>query len=100
MNRPFYSEYVKHAMRFYARTISPQPHFKSEADRANWLSCQSVLKHYPDEDRDILISVYGGFDTLADEVYNVSKKHKINQNIIWDMMKEFERKVARKRGLI
>jgi hypothetical protein len=30
----------------------------------------------------------------------MSKKHKIHQNRIWDMMKEFERKLAKQRGLI
>ena len=44
--------------------------------------------------------VYGGYDTLADEVYNVSKKYSINQNIIWDIMKDFEKNVAKQRGLI
>ena len=99
MNRPFYSEYVKHAMRFYARNVQ-QPRFKSEADKNNWYACANVIKEYSDRDRDILVLVYGGFDTLADNVYETAKKYSINQNIIWDMMKEFERKVARKRGLI
>lgn len=99
MNRPFYSEYVKHALRFYTRNLQ-QPHFKSEADKNNWHSCASVLKGYSDRDRDILIYVYSGFDTLSDNVYEAAKKHGINQSIIWDMMKDVERKIAKRRGLM
>jgi hypothetical protein len=46
------------------------------------------------------VAVYGGYDTLPDNVYEMANKYHINQNIIWDMLKEFERKVAKKRLLI
>lgn len=100
MSRPFYSEYVKHALRFYTRNCIAQPRFKSDVDKNNWLACESVIKNYSEKDREILISIYSGFDTLPDEVYNASTKHSVEQNYIWDMMKEFERKIAKKRGLI
>lgn len=99
MSRPYYSEYVKHALRFYSRN-QDKPIFKSEADKNNWMSCDSVLKGYPLDAREILLTVYSGYDTLPDEVYNASKKWKIDQNWIWDMMKELERKIAKRRGLL
>lgn len=99
MTRPFYSEYVKHALRFYTRNLS-QPHFKSVADKNNWFACASVFKNYSDKDREILVAVYSGYDTLADNVYETAKKHGINQSVIWDMMKETERKIAKRRGLL
>ena len=100
MNRPFYSDYVRHALRFYARNLS-QPRFRSEADKNNWFACQKALSGYTDRDKDILIAVYGGYDTLSDNVlFEAAKKHKIDQSIVWDMMKEFERKVAKRRGLM
>lgn len=97
--RPFYSDYVRHCLRFYSRNLQ-QPRFKSEADRNNWFACANTLKSYSDTDRDILITVYSGYDTLADNVYETAKKYDINQNIIWDMMKDVERKIAGKRGLL
>lgn len=100
MSRPFYSEYVKHALRFYSRNTEKPSDFRSDSDRANWLSCYWVLKNYPQKEREMIISVYSGFDTLPDEVYNTSKKYAIDQNFIWDLMKEVERKVAHHRGLI
>ena len=99
MNKPFYSDYVRHALRFYSRNLLLTS-FKSEVDRINWNACDSVIRGRSDRDRDILVMVYGGYDTLADNVYETAKKHNIHQNIIWDMMKDVEREIARKRGLI
>ena len=100
MSRTYYSDYVKHALRFYSRNCTEKPVFKSDADKNNWLACDSVFKCYPLDTRKILLTVYSGYDTLPDEVYNASKKWHIDQNWIWDMMKEIERKIAKRRGLI
>lgn len=99
MNRPFYSEYVRHCMRFYARNTN-KPHFNTEVDKNNWYSCHRAIEHYSDENKNILLLVYGMRDTLSDNVYEVSKTYCIDQNIIWDMLKDFEHSVAKKRGLI
>ena len=99
MSRPFYSEYVRHCMRFYSRNLH-LTRFKTPVDEENWNACHSVVLQLTEPTRDILVSVYGGRDTLADEVYNVSHKYSINQNIIWDTMKGFEKAVAIRRGLI
>lgn len=98
-NRPYYSDYVRHALRFYTRNLS-QPHFNTDVDKANWTACENILKGYSNGDRDILVSVYSGYDTLSDNVYETAKKYHIEQNGIWDMMREVERKIARKRGLL
>lgn len=99
MNKPFYAEYVRHCMRYYSRNTD-NPHFKTEVDKNNWYACHGAINRYSERDRDILILVYGMRDTLADNVYETAKHFKIDQNIIWDMMKDFERIVAKKRGLI
>ena len=99
MNRPFYSEYVRHCMRFYSRNPN-KPRFNTEVDKSNWYACYRAIENYSDRDTDILIRVYRMYDTLADNVYEVAKLYCIDQNIIWDMLKEFEHSVAKKRGLI
>lgn len=99
MSRKFYTDYVRHALRFYTRNLI-KPAFKSDADKSNWLSCQSVLDWYSNAERNILIAIYSGHDTLADEVYNASKTFHTEQNALWDMMKDVEHKIARRRGLI
>lgn len=100
MNRPFYSEYVRHCLRFYTRNLDQPRFFKTEVDKNNWFACATVLKGYSGRDRDILVAIYSGYDTLADNVYENAKKCGIDQAIIWDMMKDIERKIARKRGLL
>ena len=99
MNRPFYSEYVRHCARFYARNIH-KPRFNSEVDKNNRYACNQAIERYSDRDKDILLRVYGSRDTLADTVYEASQIYLIDQNIIWDLMKDFERTIAKKRGLI
>ncbi len=98
MSKMFYTEYVRHAMRFYSRYLDIT-HFKNEIDKSNWSACHKVIESYSDRDRDILVYVYGAFDTIGDNVYEMAQKFSINQNNIWDMMESFERKVARERGL-
>lgn len=99
MHKSFYTDYVRHAMRFYARNLS-QTYFKRNADKTNWYACHNVISTYSNRDKDILVYVYGSFDTLADNVYTMSKKYHIHQNYIWDMMKELEKKIAIERELI
>lgn len=99
MSRRYYSEYVAHCLRFYARNQGVVE-FHSSVDRANWIACHTVFAELFPEDREMLRSVYEGRDTLADEVYNVSKKYDVEQGIIWDKLKKLERDVARVRGLI
>jgi hypothetical protein len=86
-------------MRYYARNTD-NPRFKTKVDENNWFACHRAIARYSDRDRDILIGVYGWYDTLADNVYVAANTHGIDQNVIWDMMKEFERSVAKKRGLL
>lgn len=99
MSKKYYTDYVRHALRFYTRYLD-RPTFTSDAAKSNWEACHSVLRKYPIIDYDILTTVYSGHDTLADEVYNASKKYNIDQDVIWDLMKEVERKIAHRRGLL
>ena len=99
MNKPYYSDYVRHALRFYTRNLALTV-FKNKADENNWVSCHKIFITYSNRDKDILAYIYSGYDTLADNVYEASLKHNLNQNIIWDMIKDFERKIARERGLL
>ena len=98
MYKPCYTDYVRHAIRFYSRYLDKQ-FFNNRVDESNWLACHRVIKSYSERDKSILLYVYGEFDTISDNVYQMSQKHEIHQNIIWDMMKDFERKVAIERGL-
>lgn len=99
MSRTFYTDYVRHALRFYSRNYDIQ-RFKTDVDKSNWLACKSVLDTLSEKDREMLMQVYSGFDTLPDEVFNTSREYHIDQNVIWDLMKKVENKIAHRRKLI
>lgn len=98
MSKPCYCEYVRHAIRFYSRYLDKTA-FKNTVDEANWNACDRAICGYSSRDKYILTYVYGSFDTIADNVYAMANRYQIHQNFIWDMMKDFERKVAIERGL-
>lgn len=97
-NRPPYSDYVMFCMKLYSRNLTP-PQFRNVIAKNNWYACSRAIESYSDRDKDILVYVYGAFDTLSDNVYAMANKYHIHQDVIWGMMKEFERKVAVERGL-
>ena len=66
MSRAFYSDYVNHCLRFYARHLNPK--FKSDVDKHNWVACDHALKGFSDSDRELLMEVYRDGDTIPDNV--------------------------------
>lgn len=100
MARTFYSEYVQHCMRFYARHTNKPNYFRSDSDKKNWLACENALKDFSEEDKEMLLTVYREGDTVPDNVYQLSKDKGIKQDTVWKLIGELERKVAKRRGLI
>lgn len=96
--KTFYSEYVQHCMRFYAR--HPNPKFHSDADKQNWNACESAMKGFTDSERDILMTIYRDGDTIPDNVYKISIDRNLKQNTVWKLINELERKIAKRRNLI
>lgn len=96
--RAFYSDYVNHCLRFYAR--HSHPIFHSEVDKKNWNACDDALKCFTDSDRDMLLTIYTDGDTIPDNVYQIAKSKGVNQDTIWKLIGELERKVAKRRGII
>lgn len=98
MARAFYSDYVNHCLRFYARHTKPQ--FHSAADKNNWLACENALNGFTDSEREMLLTIYREGDTIPDNVYQMAKSKGIKQDSIWKLVNELERKVAKRRGLL
>lgn len=98
MSRAFYSDYVNHCMRFYARHEKPK--FHSAADKNNWTACDNALKGFSDTDRNTLLTIYRDGDTLADNIYQLAKAQGVSQDSIWKLVNELERKIAKRRGLL
>ena len=98
MSKPFYSDYVTHMLRYYAR--HDKKYSDNEISTLNWCACDSVLKTLPTKDRSILMDVYWEKDILADNIYQVSRQNGIPQNNIWTLVRSVEAKIAKARGLI
>ena len=110
--KAFYSEYVRHCMKFYTR--HPRPDFKNEIDRLNWQACDCALESYPAAQRRIFRAVYSSDDTmpdnervtwalcaqLPDNVYQAAKELGVDQSAIWKLIKDLERRIAKRRMLI
>lgn len=86
--RTFYSTYVSHALRFYAK-YPENPVFRSEADRLNHSACHQVLDDHPS--REFVLAFYRG------ECEKFS--HKLTSHD-WKIIADVERRVASVRGLI
>jgi len=104
MAKPFYADYINHMLRFYARNVQSgnvvRLKFKSEVDKLNWRSVNRVLHNLPERDRDIIIEVFARGDTLADNIYQVSKELVINQDVIWTLVSKVTNRIAKDRRLI
>ena len=100
MVKKHYSDYVRHALRFYARNQNSPMCNKSLATQQDWNACNIVLSGHFTEHKELLLSVYLPFDTMADNVYDAAKKFNIPQDNIWAMMADLEKRVAIERGLI
>ena len=99
MVKKYYSDYVRHALRFYARHQN-MPLFNRMAEQRDWNACRTVLNEHFSEYKELLISVYQAFDTMADNVYEAAKKYNVPQDNIWSMMADLEKRVAIERGLL
>lgn len=102
--KPYYSEYVRHCLRYYIMTLDEgkggHPIFKTEVDKANWSACHNVLKDYSDIEMKIIAYIYRPGDTIADKIYLLSKIKQVTQDRIWGLVNTTERKIAKKRDLI
>ena len=96
--KTFYSEYIQHCMRFYAR--HPHPIFRSEADKKNWLACDSAMRVLNANERDMLLKVYTEGDTIPDNIHKVAAEYNVKQDVLWRLVNELEKRVARRRGLL
>jgi hypothetical protein len=86
-------------MRFYARHPDKSS-FTSKADKEDWFACQRAMKFYTPEKQEMLLQVYARRDTLEDNVYEVAKEHRVDQNVIWSLLGDLDRTVAKERGLL
>jgi len=88
-------------LRFYARYYDKDlKSFKKSTDMKNWFAVKIVLDRLPEKDKNVIIEIYRRRDTLADNIYEVSKELGIDQDVIWTMLNKVTKKIAQVRELI
>ena len=97
MNKKFYSDFVKHCVRYYLKY--PTPHHTSEADRLNWQACKASLEQMSADDVEMITEVFSDFD-IEKSIYHVSAKYRIRVDNVWKTVAKFEKTLAIERGLI
>lgn len=102
--RPHYAEYIKHALRFYSKSrmnaSSKQPRFKTEADKKNWVACQAALNDFSEQEREMFLSIYAEIVPFPEAIASNAKSYHLEQNRVWNLVNDLEKKVAERRGLI
>ena len=98
MARAFYSEYVNHCLRFYARHRNPK--FKSDAEKQNWDCSEKAIQSFSEKEQEMLLEIYRGDETVPNKVYELAQRNGVKQDTIWKLINELERKVAKRRGLL
>lgn len=102
--KPYYSEFVRHCLRYYIKTLDEGkggcPVFRNDAERENWSACHYVLNGCCENDVDMISQIYRPGDTIADNIYMLSKVKGVSQDALWSLIGRIERKIAQKRGLI
>lgn len=104
MTKPFYADYVNRMLRFYARSglvdAGGEIRFRTTVDKQNWESVDRVLQGLSKRDKYVIMEVYGRGDTLADNIYEIAKELRVNQDSIWSLISKVTRKIAKERKLI
>ncbi len=95
----YYVDYVNHMLRFFAR-YPEMGTFKNSIDERNWRVVKKVLDELPEEDKNVIIEVYRRGDTIADNIYHISKELGIRQNSLWTIVKTTTKRIAEERELI
>jgi hypothetical protein len=98
----YYSEYVRHCLRFYVMTLNAGSslEFKSQVDKANWSACHAVVSTLNPQDVEVVRELYGPGDTIPDKIYALSKAKRTSQDQLWNLVTYIEFKIAQERGLI
>lgn len=101
MSKPFYADYVNKMLRFYCRRVYNQD-FKVEGhiEINNCLCVMKVLESLPEWDKNAIIEIYSQSDTLADNIYQISRKLNVKQDVLWTMVSKVTKQIAKERGLV
>ena len=101
LSKPFYADYVNRMLRFYVRKVYREGMtVRNHVDINNCICVAKVLDALLEKDRNVIIDIYERGDTLADNIYWVSKEMNVNQDMLWTLVSKVTKRIAKERGLI
>lgn len=102
MRKQYYTEYVRHCLRFYVMTldVGTAPKFKTAADKNNWMCCHEVVSRLDQDDLEIVRELYSPGDTIPDKIYRIATTKRMSQSYMWSLIDDLECRIAQKRGLV
>lgn len=100
MGKTYYSDYVGHMMRQYGRLFgSDELLITDMTTEQNVLVCGAILDRLPEGEREIVTEVYKG-KALPEQINEIAECRGIRPQNIWAIVKNFERDIAKERGLL
>lgn len=61
---------------------------------------EMVMRRLDLDNRMLIQEIFANRDTISDNVYQVAKRHNVNQDELWILLRRFTRDVAKERRLI
>lgn len=108
MNKPYYSDYVEHMMRFYLAHPSIPDEGINDCDRANWDACHETMSNFSFHSSAELGSSYmravssvlSQREPMHLVIPDIARFYQIPPKELWDCVKKFEYALAKERGLL
>lgn len=94
----YYSDYVGHMMRQYLK-LRDESVLETAVLSNNVETCRKVVDNLPEAEKTIILQVYAD-KILTNSINIVSEQNGLRAQNVWMIVKNFEREVAKERGLI
>ena len=99
MARTYYSDYVGHMMRQYIRLKDSDETIAEGPTEQNVNVCGLILDGLPENERTMLTQIYAN-KVIANEIEGIAESQGLRPQNIWAIVKNFEREIAKERGLL
>lgn len=94
----YYSPFVSHCVRFYAK-FPNATRFASNVDKRNWEAVKKTLDKYPHNEATMLVKVYDS-GNIECNINSISRKIGMDKSSFWKIIRSFEHSVAKNRGIV
>lgn len=90
MAERFYTSMARHYLRYYCKN----PDAPAQ-DKDSWCAVKRVLGRLSDCDREILMEVHGGGETVFCAIQRLSRERRTDAKRLWDLVSYVDRAVAK-----